>query len=93
MKNSNLFILLALAAIVLTTLACASGNPYASVESPAGFWKGLWDGMTVLFSGLISIFNHSYGLYEVNNNGGMYNLGFWLGISLLAGASRASAGK
>ncbi len=80
MKKRNLFILLAVVVLLATTLACASGNPYASSEYPAGFWKGLWDGMTSGISWIISLFNPGYGIYEVHNNGGWYNFGFILGI-------------
>lgn len=90
MKKNNLFILLAISTLVLVTLACASGNPHANPEASAGFWKGLWDGTTILISGIISIFNPSYGLYEINNNGGGYDFGFFLGIAAIAAASRST---
>ena len=58
---------------------------------PAGFWAGLWHGIIVPFTFLISLFNPNIGIYEINNNGRWYNFGFILGISGSFGGGGASS--
>ncbi len=48
---------------------------------PAGFWAGVWHGMILPFTFLVSLFKPGVGIYETNNNGGWYNFGFVLGAS------------
>ncbi len=82
--------------VVLT--ACASSDPLAGGPGAAGFWPGLWHGFILPVSLIISWFNGSVGIYEVDNNGGWYDTGFVLGASfvfgsVLGGGSAASAGR
>ena len=46
---------------------------------PAGFWAGFWHGMIMPITFVVSLFKPGVGIYETNNNGGWYNLGFILG--------------
>jgi len=63
-------------------------------ESVGGFWWGLWNGLTMGFSLIGSIFSDDITIYDVNNNGGWYNFGFWLGAASFGGsASSASKSK
>jgi hypothetical protein len=56
---------------------------------PAGFGAGLWHGSILPFAFLVSLFKPGVGIYETNNNGGWYNLGFLLGAaSSLGGGSK-----
>jgi hypothetical protein len=85
------------AMLLLVVLAgCAPGpNAMADVANEegkiAGFWTGLWHGFAspVLF--IISLFNKSVGVYEIHNNGGWYNFGFLLGVSIIFGGSGGGA--
>lgn len=52
-------------------------------QALAGFWMGLWNGITVHFAFTISLFNHDVLVYQPHNTGVGYNAGFILGISLL----------
>jgi hypothetical protein len=87
-------IIVVLAILALTTLsACAAGADVAAVSAPhpAGFWLGLWQGLICPIAFIVSLFNHRVGIYEVLNNGGWYNFGFVLGLSVIfGGSSRAS---
>jgi hypothetical protein len=47
----------------------------------AGFWLGLWHGIILPFTFIISLFNSNIGVYELNNCGTLYNLGFVLGVA------------
>lgn len=48
---------------------------------PAGFWAGLWHGIILPLTFLISLFKPGVRIYETNNNGRLYDFGFMLGAS------------
>lgn len=78
-----LFLLIALG-------ACAPGDQkYA--ESPAGFWDGLWHGLIMGVTFVISLFNDGVQVYEVANSGGWYNFGFVAGAAIIFGGWRMRA--
>ena len=84
--------------VVVATLVmiagCAAG-PNELVNSPneegkvAGFWQGLWHGIISPITFLISLFSDNLHMYEVHNNGGWYNFGFLLGVSIVFGGGGA----
>ena len=49
----------------------------------AGLGTGLWHGFISVVTLIISFFNPDVQMYEVHNNGSMYNLGFLLGAIIL----------
>ena len=57
----------------------------------AGFWLGLWHGIIVPITFIISLFSDTVGIYEVHNNGGWYDFGFVIGASVFLGGSGAGA--
>jgi len=61
--------------------ACLTPDPY-------GFWGGLWYGMIAPISFFGSLFSDNIAMYAVNNSGGWYNFGFWLGMGGLGASSR-----
>ena len=73
---------------------CASPNPLTGTPGPqgtAGFFSGLWHGMICPIAFVVSLFNHDVAMYQVNNSGALYNLGFLLGAGawgILRGSSR-----
>ena len=48
----------------------------------AGILMGIWHGFIALVTLTISFFNPQVQMYEVHNDGNMYNLGFLLGLLL-----------
>lgn len=70
--------------LVLVLSSCAAGNEKFDID-PAGFWMGLWHGAITLVAFVISLFNDSVTIYEVNNSGWPYNLGYILGIMIIYG--------
>ena len=85
MKFSKNFKWLAFALIaILMFTSCAAGNEKFDLD-PAGFWMGLWHGIISLVTFVISLFNSEVAIYEVNNTGWPYNLGFILGIMIFYG--------
>ena len=86
----------ALTALVLLVVALAACAPAADPRAgtgtdPAGFWLGWWHGFTVLFTFIVSLFNHNVGIYEVNNTGGWYNFGYLLGVMMFWGGGGSGA--
>lgn len=83
-KNTRFFLLVLTMAGVLAVLSCAPGNPRWNPDlasaTKAGFWAGLWHGVIVVVTFIISLFNKSVHIYEANNAGWSYNLGFLLGL-------------
>lgn len=56
---------------------------------PAGFWAGLWHGIIIIVTYIISLFNSNVRIYEVNNTGRGYDFGFMIGVSgLICGGVR-----
>jgi hypothetical protein len=71
----------ALASVLLIVLAgCAAGPNPAAGEGSAGFWLGLWHGLIVPITFVISLFTDRVNLYEVDNTGNWYDFGFFLGV-------------
>jgi hypothetical protein len=57
---------------------------------PAGFWAGVWHGLVLPITFVVSLFKPEVGIYETHNNGGWYNFGFVLGAaSSLGGGNKA----
>jgi hypothetical protein len=75
---------------------CAAGqnvlkDTVAADGSVAGFWLGLWHGVILPISFIISLFRDGVNVYEVHNNGGWYNFGFLLGAALVGGGGGRAA--
>jgi hypothetical protein len=74
---------------ILALIGCAPGNerwnPGINPGSLAGFWAGVWHGLIIVITFVVSLFTKDVGLYEVNNTGWPYNLGFLLGASASLG--------
>lgn len=48
-------------------------------NTDAGFIQGLWHGIISPVTFVVSLFENNITIYEVENNGNWYNLGFVLG--------------
>ena len=94
MKRSLVFVMLAVAMIVL--VGCAAG-PNNMVDKPdeegdvAGFGTGLWHGIIAPITFVISLFSNDVGMYAIHNNGGWYNAGFLFGLGALWGGGSSGA--
>jgi hypothetical protein len=84
----------ALAALLLLA-ACATQVPEAVVrgEEAPGFLHGLLHGFIFPFAWIGSLFSPHIAVYAVPNNGGWYDFGFFLGITVLGGGSWFSSKK
>lgn len=81
---------LLLAGLLLSS--CAPGHndlvhTAGSHGTVAGFWLGLWHGLIVCVTFILSLFMDHVSPYEAHNNGGWYNFGFLLGCCISLGGS------
>jgi hypothetical protein len=93
--KKKVFLIILTVVVVLTLVACGRTNPLKNTPSREtgkvyGFWRGLWDGLTVMFAFIGSLFSDRWNIYNVYNNGGWYNAGYLLGIITLLGSCSAS---
>ena len=72
-------------ALILLIVGCAAGPHSKYVDKPAGFWAGLWHGLICVITFVISLFSDNVKIYEVNNIGRWYDLGFILGACIALG--------
>ena len=84
---------LLLALILLTLTGCADAVPIDPTTVTVGFWHGLWHGIILLFSFIISLFDNDVAIYAVNNSGGWYDFGFLCGVSMTGISYTAKGGK
>lgn len=80
-------------AILLSACASQIDATVASGEDVPGFLWGVWHGFIFPFSWIGSLFNPDIAVYAVPNNGGWYDFGFFLGITVLGGGSWFSSKK
>jgi len=82
--STRLFVLTSMLCIALVALSCAPGNERWNQDlNPghrAGFWAGLWHGLVIVITFVVSLFTRDVNIYEVNNVGWPYNLGFIIGL-------------
>jgi hypothetical protein len=95
-KRLLLFGLVAVLLVVFT--GCAAGpNDLRDTEDEegevVGFWRGIWHGFIAPFAFIISLFKDSVGVYEAHNNGGWYNFGYMIGLSIIFGGPSGGAGR
>jgi len=83
MRHST--IVTALVLLALLGVGCAPGNERFAAATPAGFWWGLWHGCISFFTLVAGIFSDSVHLYETDNTGGWYDLGFVMGVGFAWG--------
>jgi hypothetical protein len=83
MKRLTVVRRIILTGTLLTISGCAAHANFAVDHDAAGFWRGLWHGLIIPITFLISLVNSNVNIYEVVNNGGFYNFGFVLGVLLL----------
>jgi hypothetical protein len=87
-KFIPLFVLvgLALVAAAIYIIVYHVGMPTRDLSgAPANFWWGLWQGLIIVLSFIASWFDNNIVLYQVNNNGFWYNLGYLIALSVSVG--------
>ena len=87
-KFIPLFVLIGLAIVAFAIYIIVNhvGMPTRDLSgAPANFWWGLWQGLIVFLSFIASWFDNNIVLYQVNNNGFWYNLGYLIALSVSVG--------
>jgi hypothetical protein len=86
--NRGLLRALAVSPLLLLA-ACAREAAVAVSHGPdtPGFLLGLWHGFIFPWDWIGSLFDPHIAVYAVPNNGGWYDFGYFLGITLLGGGS------
>lgn len=72
-----MFSIVLLLFLILSITSCASAGV---TEYEAGFFGGLWDGFTIMYSLIGSIFDSSISYFAENNSGFLYYLGSIIGV-------------
>ena len=81
-----------LGAAVLLSSCAADPNPVLGTgEDAPGFLMGVWHGIIIIFTFVISLFTNDVSVYEVANDGNWYDFGFILGLMISLGGSGAGA--
>ena len=91
MSVNRRYVVVALILVVaLVLLNCAPGNERWDQDinfgNEAGFWVGVWHGLIIVISFVVSLFTKEVGLYEISNTGWPYNLGFLIGLLFSLGS-------
>ena len=84
MKTKKVFLTLMLVFLVVILASCAPGNERFQADPP-GFLFGLWYGFISMVTFIVSLFNESVDIYQVNNGGKLYDFGFILGAAIFYG--------
>jgi len=66
--------------MILLLSACAPGMTDHGPDKRAGFFWGIWHGWIAPVSLIISLFRPEVSIYEPNNTGFGYDLGFYLAV-------------
>jgi hypothetical protein len=84
MLQKGYSILLIVLLVIMIGASCAPKDQRWDQEinpgHKAGFWAGIWHGFIIIITFIISLFTHQVGIYETNNTGWLYNLGFIIGL-------------
>jgi hypothetical protein len=75
--------LLSLSLIFITAALFAGCFPHQQPSpggSQAGFFLGIWHGWIAPLSLIVGLFDNSVRIYELNNTGWWYDLGFYIAI-------------
>jgi hypothetical protein len=78
--------------VFILFMGCADVTPIEAcvIDTPYGFWGGIWHGIVAPFSFIGSLFSNDIAIYAVNNNGGWYDFGFVLGAGILFGGGSST---
>ena len=96
-RSAGTIALLGIAALCLLTACAGAAGPNTVASGSAGhasgFLAGLWHGVIMPVTFVVSLFSKQVNIYDVHNDGAWYNFGFVLGAGvLLGGGGRGGRG-
>ncbi len=80
MKNKKILVLIMIALLAMMLTGCMPGDEKYTQDDPAGFFWGIWHGWIAPLSLIFGFFNDTTRIYELNNSGLWYDLGFYIAI-------------
>jgi len=75
-----LFSLLLVVLVTAALTGCFPGNDRFTPQEPAGFFTGVWHGWIAPVSLVVGIFSDGVRIYEPDNTGWWYDLGFYVAV-------------
>jgi hypothetical protein len=78
---------IALLALLLSACASQVDAGVAKEAGTPGFLWGLWHGFILPWAFLGSLFSSEIAIYAVPNKGTFYDLGYFIGVTVLGGGS------
>ncbi len=78
-RSATLILVFTLVAALLL-VSCLPGDGKNSAEKPANFLMGIWHGWIAPISVIVGIFKPGIRVYETNNSGWWYDLGFYMAV-------------
>lgn len=86
MRRASILVIVLICTLLMVA-GCAPGpNTALSLSGQsgeAGFLMGLWHGLIIGVSFVWSLFDSQVNIYEVQNSGWPYNLGYVIGLGIL----------
>jgi hypothetical protein len=76
--NKKIVLLLFIFSFIFLTACVPGGSQYS--QTSAGFFSGVWHGWIAPISLILGFFDKTTRIYEVNNTGWLYDLGFYIAI-------------
>ena len=88
MTRTRVFVLVAMS----LTVAAGVAKQSLGAVNPAspGFLEGVWHGFIFPVAWIVSLFTDQIAVYQVPNNGGWYDFGYFIGICFLGVGARSS---
>jgi polyferredoxin len=78
---TNRVVAIVVSALAVVSLSgCFPGSSNYSPAEPAGFFSGVWHGWIAPLSLIVGIFKDGVRIYEPNNTGWWYDLGFYVAV-------------
>ncbi len=80
MNLKKLLLICLLSVSVISIAGCVPGDGVNNGHHLAGFFWGIWHGWIAPVSLIIGMFKHHIRIYEINNIGWWYDLGFYIAV-------------
>lgn len=79
MRRSQPFRVLAFLLLTVVLAGCAAGTETYAADQ-AGFFSGVWHGWIAPIALIVHIFDDTVRIYETNNTGIWYDVGFYIAV-------------
>ena len=80
MTVKKMILIFSFLVLLILVSGCMPGGGHSTEEHPAGFFTGIWHGWIAPVSLIWGFFNPTIRIYELNNTGWWYDLGYYIAI-------------